>query len=425
LGGILQTISYSHSMIDVQKFQLDNGLRVLVHPDFSTPIASFNLLYDVGSKDEDPNRTGFAHLFEHLMFGGSVNIPVFDAPLERIGGENNAFTSNDITNYYITLPVENIETAFWLESDRMLSLAFSEKSLEVQKSVVIEEFNQRYFNQPYGDVWLLLRPLAYRVHPYMWPTIGKTPDHIRVSTLDEVKTFFFKHYAPNNAILSIAGPVEPEQMRVLANKWFGPIERRPVPVRNLPREPEQTQARFLEVERDVPFDAIYKAFHTCNRSHNDFPTIDLISDLLSSGKSSRLYQRLVKEKKLFSDINAYITGDVEEGLFIITGKLYKTTSYQQAEEAINEELEKMRTKPISRYELGKVKNRFESNFTFGEANPLEKAMNLAFYELIGQAEDLNHEVERFRKVTTEGIQEVARKVFRNENCSTLYYKARS
>lgn len=412
-------------MIEIEKFCLENGLRVIVNNDNSTPIVSFNLLYDVGSKDEDPNRTGFAHLFEHLMFGGSVNIPHFDTPLERTGGENNAFTNNDFTNYYITLPKENLETAFWLESDRMLNLAFSKKSLDVQKNVVVEEFNQRYLNQPYGDVWLLLRPLAYQVHPYKWSTIGTCVDHIKKATLNDVKEFFFKHYAPNNAILSIAGPVSTQEIFDLSNKWFGEIEKRPVPKRDLPKEPEQVESRILEVERDVPFDSIYKAYHMCNRKHSDFYAADLISDLLSNGKSSRLYQKLVKERNLFSDINAYITGDIDEGLFVITGRLYKNTSFSDAETAIGNELDSIINQPIDGYELEKVKNKFESNFKFGEANPLDKAMNLAFYELLEKAEGINLEVERYREVTSEKVKTVATKIFAKENCSTLYYKAKT
>lgn len=411
-------------MIEIEKFCLDNGLRVIVHNDNSTPIVSFNLLYDVGSKDEDPNRTGFAHLFEHLMFGGSANIPVFDEHLERTGGENNAFTNNDFTNYYITIPKENLETAFWLESDRMLSLAFSKKSLDVQRNVVVEEFNQRYLNQPYGDVWLLLRPLAYKIHPYGWPTIGKNIDHIKNVTLADVKEFFYKHYAPNNAILSVAGPVTTKEILELSKRWFGEIEKRPIALRNLLKEPKQLEPRKIEVERDVPFDSIYKAYHMSNRNHPDFQAGDLISDLLSNGKSSRLYQKLVKEHNLFSDINAYITGDIEEGLFVITGRLFKNTSFKTAELAIKEELESIKNRSIDSYELEKVKNKFESNFKFGEANPLDKAMNLAFYELMGNASDINLEVERYRAVTAERVKEVAANIFTDENCSTLYYKAK-
>lgn len=410
-------------MIEFEKFTLDNGLLLLVHTDYSTPIAAFNLLYRVGSRNENPSKTGFAHLFEHLMFGGSANIPVFDEQLERVGGENNAFTSNDITNYYITLPAENIETAFWLESDRMLSLAFSQKSLDVQKSVVIEEFNQRYLNQPYGDVWLHLRPLAYKVHPYRWPTIGQSPEHISSATLDDVKEFFFSHYAPNNAILCVAGPVDPSNILELTQKWFGSIERRSLAESAILKEPQQAEPRYLTLERDVPFNAIYKAYHMCNRTHPDYPATDLLSDLLSNGRSSRLYQRLVKDQKLFSSVNAYITGDVDEGLFVITGYLYNSTSFEVAEKALIEQVEELQSKPVESLELEKVKNKFEANFIFEQESVLNNAMNLAYYEMLGDANLLNVELNRYGSVASSDIQRVARSILNESNCSTLYYSA--
>ncbi len=410
-------------MIEFTKYRLDNGLILLVHSDYSTPIVAFNILYRVGSRNENPERTGFAHLFEHLMFGGSANIPVFDEPLERVGGENNAFTSNDITNYYITLPAENVELAFWLESDRMLSLAFSQKSLDIQKSVVLEEFNQRYLNQPYGDVWLHLRPLAYRVHPYRWPTIGQSPEHIKIATLDEVERFFFSHYAPNNAILTIAGPVVPDKMMELAQKWFGPIEMRQLTESIILPEPPQTEPRKLTLERPVPFNAIYKAYHMFNRMHSDYAATDLLSDLLSNGRSSRLYQHMVKDKKLFSNVNAYITGDVDEGLFVVTGQLYDSVSFAEAEEALISELEDLKFNSIDGYELDKVKNKFESNFMFEQESVLNNAMNLAYYEFTGDSNLLNMELQRYAQVSTSDINRVAAKVLAEQNCSTLYYKA--
>ena len=413
------------SMIDFVKYKLDNGLVLIVHTDYSTPIAAFNLLYSVGSKNEDPERTGFAHLFEHLMFGGSANIPVFDEPLERVGGENNAFTSNDLTNYYITVPAENIETAFWLESDRMLSLAFSQKSLDIQKSVVLEEFNQRYLNQPYGDIWLYLRPLAYKVHPYRWPTIGQSPEHISRATLADVKNFFFSHYAPNNAILCVAGPVDPNEILELTHKWFGSIEPRKLANKSIPREPEQTEPRFLTLEREVPFNAIYKAYHMCNRMHPDYPAVDLLSDLLSNGRSSRLYQRLVKEKQLFSSVNAYITGDVDEGLFILTGQLYNSTTFEEAEEALAIEVEELKNTIVDANELEKVKNKFEANFLFEQENVLNNAMNLAYYEMLGDANLLNNELQRYCSVTNNDISRVAAKTLNSNNCSTLYYRSKT
>jgi predicted Zn-dependent peptidase len=410
-------------MITIERFTLENGLKVLVHTDSNTPIASFNLLYNVGARDENPDRTGFAHLFEHLMFGGTANIPVFDEPLERIGGENNAFTSNDITNYYITLPKENLETAFWLESDRMNALDFSQRSLDTQKSVVIEEFRQSYLNQPYGDVWLLLRPLAYKTHPYLWPTIGKSPQHIEEASLDEVKNFFYSHYAPNNAILCVSGNVKRNEVETLSKKWFGSIEKRELKKRNLPIEPQQIEPRRLEVERNVPFDAIYLAFHMCGRLNPDFHATDLISDILSNGKSSRLHQNLLKGKRLFSDIDAFISGDYDPGLFVVTGRLIDGVSFHDAENAILSELNQLSTEGVSEYELEKVKNRFESKFEFGLTDPLEVAINLCTYELISKAEDINYEVGKYRKVSSSDIKRVASTIFKTSNCSTLFYKS--
>ncbi|HTF04717.1 MAG TPA: pitrilysin family protein [Bacteroidia bacterium] len=409
-------------MIKFDRFTLDNGLRVIVHKDNSTPLACVNILYDVGARDEDENRTGFAHLFEHLMFGGSVNIPSYDEPLQRVGGENNAFTSNDITNYYLTLPAENLETAMWLESDRMLSLAFSEKSLEVQRNVVIEEFKQRYLNQPYGDVWLLVRPLAYKVHPYRWATIGKEISHIEDAVMDDVKAFFKKFYTPNNAVLVVAGAVDTEQVKALAKKWFEPISSEEKYVRDLPAEPRQEEYRSETVERDVPFDAVYLNFHMCARHDPEYPAMDLISDILSRGNSARLYNRLVKEERMFSELNAFVMGDSDKGTFVVSGKLNEGISTQQAEDAVFAELKKLQDEPVSDRELQKVKNKVESTLLFAEMGILDKAMNLAFYELMGDANMINTELGEYMKVTAEEIQAVAKEVFRKTNCSTLHYK---
>ncbi|HSH65621.1 MAG TPA: pitrilysin family protein [Bacteroidia bacterium] len=411
-------------MIHYNKFQLSNGLRVIVHQDQSTPIACLNLLYDVGARDEDPEQTGFAHLFEHLMFGGSINIENYDEPLQLVGGENNAFTTNDLTNYYLTLPVENLETGFWLESDRMLSLAFSDKSLEVQRNVVIEEFKQRYLNQPYGDVWLLLRPMAYKVHPYKWDTIGKEIAHIENAKIENVKNFFKKFYCPNNAILVVAGDVQVDEVKRLAEKWFGPIPKGPENKRNLPKEPEQTEARSLTVERNVPVDAIYKAYHMCSRKDRCYYAIDLISDILSQGNSSRLHKTLIKEKKLFSDIHAYVMGDIDEGLFIISGKLTQGVSMEQADEAILQELEKLKKENVTQEELTKVKNKTEATHVFGEVEVLNKATNLAVSELLGNVNLINEEVQHYLDVTMEEIKQLAIRIFKKENCSTLYYKSK-
>jgi predicted Zn-dependent peptidase len=386
-------------------------------------MVALNVLYDVGARDEDPEHTGFAHLFEHLMFGGSVNIPDYDVPVQNAGGENNAWTNNDITNYYITLPYQNVETGFWLESDRMLSLDFSPQSLEVQRQVVIEEFKQRNLNQPYGDAAHLLREMAYQNHPYRWPTIGKEISHIANATLEEVKSFFYRFYAPNNAILAVTGHISFDETVRLAEKWFGPIPSRNIPKRELPAEKPQTAIRRRSVERKVPVDALYMAFHMCNRFHRAYYVFDIITDLLSNGRSSRFIQTLVQEKKLFTSIDAYISGSLDEGLLHITGKPASGVTLEQAEEAVWQELDKLKTVPVSEQELEKVKNRYESEQIFNNINYLNVATNLAFFELLGRAEDINLEVGKYRSVTVEQIQETARRAFVPENCNILYYKA--
>jgi zinc protease len=411
-------------MIQFEKFKLKNKLTVIVHQDKSTPLACINILYDVGARDETEDKTGFAHLFEHLMFGGSINIPSFDEPLQLVGGENNAFTTNDITNYYCTVPAENIETAFWLESDRMLSLAFTEKSLEVQRNVVIEEFKQRYLNQPYGDVWLLLRPLTYKKHPYKWATIGKEISHIEEATMQDVKSFFKKHYSPSNAILVVAGNVDPKQVKELCVKWFEPIEPVEKPVRNLPEEPKQTEPRRLTVERDVPANSIYKAYHMCSRKDDAYHTVDIISDILSRGNSSRLYKSLIKEKQLFTEINAYVMGDFDKGLFVISGKTPDHVKMEDAEKGIFDELEKIKTELVDENELQKCKNKVESSVTFSETDVLTKATNLAISELLGDAGLINEEISKYALVTREMIKDQANLVLNENNCSTLYYLAK-
>lgn len=410
-------------MIQVNRYTLANGLRIVHNEDDSTQMVALNLLYDVGARDEDPSHTGFAHLFEHLMFGGSLHIPDYDTPVQNAGGENNAWTNNDITNYYITLPYQNVETGFWLESDRMLSLDFSPKSLEVQRQVVIEEFKQRNLNQPYGDASHLLRELAYESHPYRWPTIGKEIAHIAQATLEEVKDFFFRFYAPNNAILAVTGHISFEETVRLAEKWFGPIPARNISPRQLPAEKPQTAVRRKTVERKVPVDAIYMAFHMSNRMHPDYYVYDMITDILSNGRSSRFIQSLVQEQKLFTSIDAYISGSLDEGLLHVTGKPVEGVSLEQAEEAIWKELEKMKTVPVSEQELEKVKNRYESEQIFNNINYLNVATNLAFFELTGKAEDINEEVGKYRAVTAEQIQATSARCFVPENCSILYYKA--
>jgi zinc protease len=408
-------------MVDFNRFTLANGLKVLVHEDDTTPMAVLNILYDVGARDEEQDKTGFAHLFEHLMFGGSINIPSYDEPLQRVGGENNAFTSNDITNYYITLPATNIETAFWLESDRMLSLAFSEKSLETQRNVVCEEFKQRYLNQPYGDVWLKLRPLAYQKHPYKWATIGQDLAQIENAKMEDVKAFFKKHYNPQNAIMVVGGNVKTEEVKRLAEKWFEPIPAGDKYVRNLPKEPEQRLARKQIIHADVPLNAIYMAFKMPARMDPAYQTFDLMSDILSQGQSSRLYNALLKEQQLFSDVHAYITSSLDEGLFVIEGKLVEGVSVKSAEQAIWAELEKIKQALVTDEEITKVKNKSESIMVFSELSLLDKAMNLAYYELLGDAALLNEEIDKYLDVTPAKIQEAAKSTFQPEKCSTLYY----
>lgn len=410
-------------MIRINRYCLSNGLRLIHHQDKETQMVALNLLYDVGSKDENPDCTGFAHLFEHLMFGGSVNIPDFDTPLQKAGGENNAWTSNDITNYYSVVPRQNVETAFWLESDRMLGLDFSEKSLSVQKQVVIEEFKQRNLNQPYGDIPLLIRPLAYKVHPYRWPTIGKRVEHIEQVKLEDVKSFFYKHYAPNNAILAVTGNISFEEAVELTEKWFGTIERRDIEPRNLPAEPVQKSARFQEVSRSVPLDSITKVYHMCRRMDKEYHCFDLLSDILSNGRSSRLFQRFVMDRKLFADIDASITGDIDAGLFMIKGKVNKGISLEEADRAIVEELRRLGENEVSAYELQKVVNKFESNDLFSNINYLNKATNLAYYELLDRAENIDSEIEKYKGITSRMLKEVAERAFVEENSSTLYYRA--
>ena len=410
-------------MINVTRHTLPNGLRVLHHYDCNTRMTALNVLYDVGSKDDWSHRTGFAHLFEHLMFGGSVNIPDFDSPLQLTGGENNAWTSNDVTNYYTIAPTHNIETAFWLESDRMLQLAFTPQSLEVQRHVVIEEFKQRNLNQPYGDIYQLIRPLAYTTHPYRWPVIGRSIEEIEAATLDEVKEFFYAHYAPNNAILCVAGSISWEETLRLCKKWFAPIPRREIAPRNLPAEPKQTAPRRLSVERDVPLDAIVKVYHMCDRRNAQYHACDLLSDVLGTGASSRLYKELVQEQQLFNSIDASISGEIECGLLIINGKLNKGVSIEEGEAAINREIAKLQQEGVTEREINKVINRFEAEHLVSNLNYTDKAANLAYHELIGRAEDINTEVDKYKALTPQDIQNAAREVLQEDNCSTLYYHA--
>ncbi len=411
-------------MIQYNRFILDNGLTVLVHEDNATPMAVVNVLYDVGARDEHINKTGFAHLFEHLMFGGSINIPDYDEPLQRAGGDNNAFTTHDLTNYYCQLPAQNIETAFWLESDRMLSLAFSEKSLAVQRKVVCEEFKEHYLNKPYGDVWHKMRELAYQVHPYQWMTIGKELSHVENAKINDVKDFFYKHYRPVNAILVVAGNVKVDEIKVLAEKWFGPIDMGEKYIRCLPKEPMQHEARKLSIEANVPLDAFIKTWHMDARLETGYYAADLLTEILGGGGSSRLYQSLVKEKKLFSSLDCHHFGSMDAGLITIEGKLVKGITMQQVEEAINEELALIQQYTITENELTKVKNKTESVIAFEDMSIMSRASSLAMYELMGDASLMNTELDKYKEVTLNDLNLYATKIFRESNSNTIYYHAK-
>lgn len=412
-------------MINYQKRVLENGLTLLVSTDKATSMVAVNLIYRVGAKNENPEKTGFAHLFEHLMFGGSENVPDYDTPIQMSSGENNAFTNNDYTDYYVVLPKENIEIALWVESDRMRGLSINSKTLDVQKKVVIEEFNQRYLNKPYGDVWTLLRSMCYKVHPYQWATIGKEPSHIESAKLTDVKAFYDRYYRPSNAILSIAGDVTMDNVLPLVQKWFGEIEGGEAPVDSIPKEPKQTEARRLEVERDVPVTALFIAFPMGDRLSEQFVVCDTMSDILSNGDSSRMQQNLVRKEQLFTSVDAYLTGDVEEGLFVVTGYLADGVTVEAAENALWKEISALKSELVTDYELQKVQNKFEVSTIFGELNVMNKAMNLGYYDMIGDTDYINRELQRYKEVTKEKIAETATQLFVKELSSTLIYKSKN
>lgn len=411
-------------MIPYTKKILPNGLTVVVNRDRASKLAAVNILYKVGARNEDPRRTGFAHLFEHLMFRGTREIPNFDLPVQMASGDNNAFTNNDYTDFYITLPKDNLETALWLESDRMEGLDITPAKLEAEKKVVIEEFRQRYLNQPYGDQTMLLRALAYKVHPYRWTAIGLTTDHIAEATLEDVEAFYRTHYRPSNAVLSISADIEEERMLELAEKWFAPLADRPADAAPIPQEPAQTEARREEVERDVLAPTVTVAYHMGRRTDAGFYTADLVSDLLAGGDSGRLYTHLVKERRLLSSVNAYVTGDVDPGLFVFTGQLLPGVTPGEAEAAFREEIETLQTASATAREIEKVKNKFEANTLFGELNVMNKAMNLGFYEMLGDLALINREVGLYRAVGDDDIRSFSSRTFRPENSSTLIYNTK-
>ena len=409
-------------MISYEQFTLANGLQVIVHEDPSTTLAVMDVIYDVGSRDEDAHRTGFAHLFEHLMFGGSVNIPSYDTPLQRVGGENNAFTTPDLTNYYISLPYQNLETAFWLESDRMLSLAFNPQSLEIQRKVVIEEFKQRYLNQPYGDVWLKYRPMIYEKHPYRWATIGKEISHIEEATLADVKAFFAKFYVPKNAILVVAGRVKVDEIKALAIKWFEPIPGGEKPVRNLPIEPLQTEDRRMEIAADVPANRLYLAYPVVGRYAEGFYPIDLMSDILGRNESSYLYVELVQNKRIFDSLHASQTGSLDPGLLVISGQICADVSIEDAEKALLETISRFVEEGIDAAGLQRVKNQAEASYVFGEVEVLNRAMNLAMAANAGDVEYVNTEAEQIAAVTLAEVKDWASQLFLSGKKNTLIYR---
>ncbi len=407
-------------MIEYQREVLSNGLEVIVHRDSSTAMATFNILYKVGSRNENPERTGFAHLFEHLMFGGSVNISDFDEPLQLVGGDNNAFTTSDLTNYYINVPAQNIETAFWLESDRMLELAFSQESLDVQRKVVIEEFAQRCMNEPYGDISHLVHGLAYKRHSYRWPTIGLKPEHIAEATLEEVKDFYYSHYAPDNAVLVICGNVDPEKMFLLAEKWFGDINRKSVKS-TIEQEPPQQTGRSLMVERNVPADYISISYHMGARGTREFYICDLATDLMADGVSSRFTQRIVKDENLATDVNGCISGTVDPGLLTLSATLCDGVEFSTVEKAFAEEMEKLKNCDVSEYELLKALNRREAMTVYQELSIMNKAYNLARFAMDGDVSMINKEMEIYRTITPQEIAETLSRIVVPKNASTLYY----
>ncbi len=410
-------------MIQFERYILNNGLRVIIHEDFSTPMAVLNVLYNVGARDEQADRTGFAHLFEHLMFSGSANVEQFDDHIQLAGGENNAFTNNDITNFYDILPAQNIEVAFWLESDRMISLQVDEQELDIQRKVVLEEYKETCLNQPYGDVWHHIADMAFKVHPYQWPTIGKVPEHVEQATMEDVSDFYQKFYHPNNAVIVVSGAIKIDKAKALVNKWFADIPMGNVPARRLPKEPAQKKLQRRINDSKVPVDALYMAFHTPARTDRDFYPVDLLSDILCNGPSARLYRKLVREKGILLQVDAYMTGSIDPGLLIIEARPDAEYSLQQAADAIWKELADLKQQPISNYELEKWKNQVESTLVFSETNVLNKALNLAFFEVLGDVDLINKETQYYQAVTSVDIHRLANEIFLEENCSELYYRA--
>ncbi|HCV51529.1 MAG TPA: peptidase M16 [Saprospirales bacterium] len=407
-------------MIAFEKYVLDNGLRVILHQDASSPMAVVNVAYDVGSRDEEVEKTGFAHLFEHLMFGGSANIPDFDTPIQMAGGENNAFTNCDMTNFYNILPAENIETALWLESDRMMKLDFSSKSLATQQKVVIEEFKETCLNQPYGDMWHHLSDMAYKEHSYRWPTIGLVPEHIQDAKLGDVEAFFYRYYRPNNAVLVVVGNIQISDVKSQINKYFSDIPAGIELKRLLPVETKQSQFRSKIIEAAVPLPSIIMAFGMCNRLNDDYYAVDLLSDILANGRSSRFFVNIYK-KSICSTIDAFISGTFDPGLFIVEARPMPGVSIDQTREVIWNELNEIKAKGVQSEELEKIRNKTESSLVYSEVSILHKAMNLAYYEILGDAEMINIQSQKYQNVTAEDIKRVANEILSQEQCNEIIY----
>ena len=411
-------------MISYITHTLNNGLSVLLHEDADTPLVTINLLYKVGARNESPSRTGFAHLFEHLMFGGTKAVPDFDRVVNQLGGEANAFTNNDFTNYYLTVPATHLEEALQLEADRMRGPLFTQHALEVQRKVVTEEYNQRYINQPYGDMWLILRPLCYDVHPYRWCTIGADIRHVQEAPLEEVEAFFHRYYNPNNALMAIAGNIHAEKTLKLVERLFGSIANHseiPVNLDDTLQEPEPIEARRQTIYRNVPTAAITKAYLMSDRLNADFYCYDLISDVLSNGQSSRFYNDLVKRQGLFSEVNAYITGDVDKGLFVCNARLCEGINVEVAEAAIDDALQQMVEEAVPQHELQKVVNKYESTFAFSQYKAADRAQSLCYYHMLGHIEWVNSEPSNYYPIRPEDLQRVAAKCFQSHRSRTLVY----
>ncbi len=402
-----------------------NGLRLIVHEDHSTPLASCNVVFNVGSRDEQAELTGMAHLFEHFMFTGSKNIPDYDAQLQQVGAINNAYTTQDITHYYITLPAVNIEQALWLESDRMLELAFQQEKLDIQKHVVIEEFKENFLNRPYGDIWMLFNGFYYQKHPYQWLPIGKEISHIEKVCMNDMKAFFFRYYRPNNAVLTIAGNVYFEQIVPLVEKWFGDIPSGPEIKKHYPQEIKQSGKRMIEFKKDVPADMLFKGWPTCGRLANDFYAYDMLSDLFGSGQSSYLYQKFVMEDAVFTDISAYITGTLDPGVFIIGGRPAEGVSIEEADKRLSDYIYQLSTNCINTHDLQKVKNRVESIILQNDIKIEDRSSSLAVSECFSCAEDFNDETNRYFAVSEEQINTLCHKMFNIEQETTMYYKAKN